>query len=88
MRGAELAPSSLTLGIESGRGVVSISCCWENLVPVSQSNWCQIQINCPSTKGKSRSGGQMPSMDYHTVQLTYWGFRVDIFAMSGGEERS
>lgn len=39
IRGAELAPSSLTLGIESGSGVVSISCCWLNLVAGSQSDW-------------------------------------------------
>jgi hypothetical protein len=30
-RGAELAPTSWTLGMLSGRGVVSISVCWLNL---------------------------------------------------------
>lgn len=30
-RGAELAPSSLTLGMSSGRGVVSMRACWLNL---------------------------------------------------------
>jgi hypothetical protein len=30
-RGAELAPTSWTLGMSSGRGVVSISVCWLNL---------------------------------------------------------
>jgi len=30
-RGAELAPSSLTFGIESGKGVVSYNSCWLKL---------------------------------------------------------
>lgn len=34
-RGAELAPSSLTLGMSSGRGVVSMRACWLNLGSIS-----------------------------------------------------
>lgn len=41
IKGAELAPSSLTLGTESGRGVVSISTCWLNLVAGSQLDWME-----------------------------------------------
>lgn len=33
--GAELAPSSLTLGMSSGRGVVSMRACWLKLRNVS-----------------------------------------------------
>jgi hypothetical protein len=35
-RGAELAPSSLTLGMSSGRGVVSMRACWLNLGSISR----------------------------------------------------
>lgn len=42
-RGAELAPISWTLGMSSGRGVVSMSTCWWNLVSgVSHSSSPQI----------------------------------------------
>lgn len=47
-RGAELAPSSLTLGIEAGRGVVSTSCFSLNLwltVSKAVSRCCQLSAD-------------------------------------------
>jgi hypothetical protein len=38
-RGAELAPTSLTAGMSSGKGAVSMSTCWENLMDQSVSQF-------------------------------------------------
>lgn len=37
VKGAELAPISLTFGMSSGRGVVSMRTCWLNLEQLSEA---------------------------------------------------
>lgn len=72
IRGAELAPSSLTLGIESGRGVVSKSCSWENLSR-DVSPALDVQVF-------SRPSPRQLSFEIVTAaRLTYWAFRDAMF---------
>lgn len=55
-RGAELAPSSLTLGIESGRGVVSMSCSRLNLFQDVSSGFDFGQVDAASGGGAPFAG--------------------------------
>lgn len=78
MRGAELAPTSLTLGIDSGSGVVSNSKPWLNLVVVSQSTFSEYKYLL-NLKEFSVAPCRVYEQKYG--QLTYWGFRDAILAV-------